>query len=60
MSSEAAAMTLPLARQDGQWRVRDGRAWIPVAAPRARTPRGFAPGLARPSADLVAGWTRGC
>lgn len=58
--SDAAAMTLPLARQDGEWRVWDGRAWIPVAAPRARTPRGFAPGLARPSADLVAAWTRGC
>ncbi len=58
--SIASAATLPLACLDGAWRVHDGHAWIPVAAPRARTPRGSAPALAPPDAERIAAWTRAC
>ncbi|MEZ4280901.1 MAG: CoA transferase [Myxococcota bacterium] len=56
----ANATTLPVTRQAGAWQVHAGHAVIPVAAPRARTPRGCAPDLAPPGAALLAAWTRAC
>ncbi len=56
----AGPLTLPLARRDGVWQVRADGGWIPVASPRARTPRRSAPPLAPPDAALLAAWTRAC
>jgi hypothetical protein len=56
----AGPLTLPVARHAGLWQVQAGEAWIPVAPPRARTPRRAVPPLAPPDPAFVARWTRAC
>jgi len=58
--NSAAALTLPLARRGGAWSVAEGEGWTPIAAPRARPPRGAAPALRPPDAALLARWTGPC
>ncbi len=58
--SALASLTLPLEYRAGEWQVHGGTGWTPVAAPRARTPRGRAPALAPPPASLVERWTHAC